>query len=114
MFKLLIPMKILTTLSTIILLFAIASCDEDCTVPTTVIGEWTWVKSVGGFGGHTITPASEGYTKQLVIDDHFYTEYINDSIDFKTQHTIQQITSVSDEDIASAMDELERKEKKRK
>ena len=32
----------------------------------------------------------------------------------ETQHTIQQITSVSDEDIASAMDELERKEKKRK
>jgi glycerol-3-phosphate O-acyltransferase len=32
----------------------------------------------------------------------------------ETQHTIQQITSVSDEDIASAMEELERKEKKRK
>ena len=89
MFKLLIPMKILTTLSTIVLLFAIASCDEDCTVPTTVIGEWTWVKSVGGFAGHTITPESEGYTKKLVIDDHFYTEYINDSIDFKTQYDLR-------------------------
>ncbi|HNL80576.1 MAG TPA: glycerol-3-phosphate 1-O-acyltransferase PlsB, partial [Agitococcus sp.] len=32
----------------------------------------------------------------------------------ETQHTIQQITNVSDEDINSAMAELERKEKKRK
>jgi glycerol-3-phosphate O-acyltransferase len=32
----------------------------------------------------------------------------------ETQHTIQQITSVSDEEIATAMEELERKEKKRR
>ena len=32
----------------------------------------------------------------------------------ETQHTIQQITNVSDEDIATAMAILERKEKKRK
>jgi beta-lactam-binding protein with PASTA domain len=32
----------------------------------------------------------------------------------ETQHTIQQITNVSDEAIAEAMAALERKEKKRK
>ncbi len=82
-------MKIISILSIFVVVVAIASCDEDCTVPTTVIGEWTWVKSVGGFAGHTITPESEGYTKQLVIDDHFYTEYIDDSIDFNTQYDLR-------------------------
>ena len=82
-------MKIISILSIFVVVVAMTSCDEDCTVPTTVIGEWTWVKSVGGFAGHTITPESEGYTKQLVIDDHFYTEYIDDSIDFNTQYDLR-------------------------
>lgn len=82
-------MKIISILSLFLFFFVIASCDEDCAVPTTVIGEWTWVKSVGGFAGHTITPESEGYTKQLVIDDHFYTEYINDSIIHTTQYDLR-------------------------
>lgn len=28
-------------------------------------GSWRWVKSVGGFAGHTITPATEGYSQRL-------------------------------------------------
>lgn len=82
-------MKIISILSIFVVFFAIASCDEDCSAPATVIGEWTWAKSVGGFAGHTLTPESEGYTKKLVIDDHFYTEYIDDSIDFNTQYDLR-------------------------
>ena len=82
-------MKILTTLSIIVLFSVMTSCDEDCSTPETVIGEWTWVKSYGGLAGHTITPESEGYTKHLVIEDHFYKEYINDSLVHSTQYDLR-------------------------
>ena len=32
-------------------------------------GTWVWKSSTGGFAGRTMTPASEGYTQRLVLDD---------------------------------------------
>ncbi len=31
---------------------------------STIVGEWEWLKSTGGFAGHTITPDSTGYSEQ--------------------------------------------------
>ncbi|MDZ7660180.1 hypothetical protein [Fodinibius sp.] len=41
---------------------------------STIVGEWEWIKSTGGFAGHTITPDSPGYSKQQLHfgrDDEF-------------------------------------------
>ena len=40
---------------------------------STYIGSWNWVRSVGGFAGRTITPATEGYAIRI--------ELTRDSID---------------------------------
>lgn len=51
-------------------------------------GEWTWVESVGGIGGWTLTPESQNVTKKLVIDDVTFSEFVNDSLIFKSTYTL--------------------------
>jgi hypothetical protein len=34
-------------------------------VPDRLEGRWSWTSASGGFAGHTITPASEGYTMEV-------------------------------------------------
>lgn len=31
-----------------------------------IVGEWEWIKSTGGFAGHTVTQDSTGYSKQQI------------------------------------------------
>ncbi|NUQ24896.1 MAG: hypothetical protein HUU34_13165 [Saprospiraceae bacterium] len=60
----------------------LAACRKEtaCEQPRGIQGEWVWKKSVGGFGGWTLTPESEMRTQTLKIDDFFYEEYVNDSL----------------------------------
>lgn len=32
-----------------------------------IIGEWEWIKSTGGFAGHTVTPDSTGFSEQQLL-----------------------------------------------
>jgi len=73
------------------LLLLLMSChkDKDCEQATGIHGEWIWVKSVGGFGGWTQTPESDGVTKKLKIDDFQFEEYLNDSLVFKSAYDLE-------------------------
>lgn len=58
-------------------------------------GTWVWEKSVGGFGGWTLTPESEKTTQKLVIDDLYFKWYIKDSLAINEQYDF----SISDEPV---------------
>lgn len=73
------------------LLLIFLSCHKytDCEQTPGINGEWIWEKSVGGFGGWTETPASEGVTKKLKIDDFTFEAYVNDSLVFKSAYDLE-------------------------
>ncbi|TFH65818.1 MAG: hypothetical protein E4G91_01090 [Candidatus Zixiibacteriota bacterium] len=51
-----------------------------------LIGNWEWVRSVGGIAGNTITPESAGYTKTTHFHtDSTYQEYRNDTLSLSTR-----------------------------
>ena len=57
-----------------LLLYAVGGCDLFLDgkrgVPDAAPqGTWIWESSTGGIAGRTMTPASEGYTQRLVLDD---------------------------------------------
>jgi len=63
------------------LLVLLGSCNKNnLTEAELIVGEWTWVETIGGFGGWTHTPESLGIEKFLVIDKEFLKEYENDSL----------------------------------
>jgi hypothetical protein len=68
----------------------LAACRKEtaCEQPTGIQGEWIWTKSVGGFGGWTLTPESEMMTQTLKIDDLFYEEYVNDSLILRVEYDL--------------------------
>jgi len=75
-----------------ILLVAVSiGCDKETDCPESnsgLKGEWTWEESVGGIGGWTLTPESQNLTKKLVIDDATFSEFVNDSLIFKSTYTL--------------------------
>jgi hypothetical protein len=70
------------------------SCNKDCIKPTGIEGEWIWTKSIGGIGGWTLTPESEGMTKKLIIDPRYYREFVNDTLLFQVQYDLVTRNSV--------------------
>jgi hypothetical protein len=72
----------------LVLMLAGCSKDEDCAQRNDLKGEWIWVESVGGIGGWTLTPESQNVTKKLVIDDATFSEFVNDSLIFKSTYTL--------------------------
>jgi hypothetical protein len=76
--------------ATLLLLLAAAACHKDCPAPVlSVRGDWRWDHSTGGLGGWTVTPATQGYTKRVLIDDFWYREYRNDTLFFESQYDIE-------------------------
>lgn len=56
-------------------------------------GSWNWVKSEGGIAGVTITPASTGYTRNIVYNYNLsYESYKNDSLEFISPFSIYYVT----------------------
>ncbi|HET9135079.1 MAG TPA: hypothetical protein VFO76_00465 [Candidatus Kapabacteria bacterium] len=77
-------MKTLLFFCVVIAAATIASC-SDSSSPTkpepTLIGKWKWVQTMGGIGGWTYTPATEGYTATLLIQSNTHCAiYKNDTI----------------------------------
>jgi hypothetical protein len=77
-------MKTLIAAATLSLVFFFISC-SDSSSPTkpepTIIGKWKWVQTMGGIGGWTYTPATEGYTATLLIQSNTHCAiYKNDTI----------------------------------
>jgi hypothetical protein len=77
-------MKTLIAAATLLLAFFFISC-SDSSSPTkpepTIIGKWKWVQTMGGIGGWTYTPATEGYTATLLIQSNTHCAiYKNDTI----------------------------------
>lgn len=72
----------------LVLMVAGCSKEEDCSQGNDLKGEWIWVESVGGIGGWTLTPESQNVTKKLVIDDATFSEFLNDSLIFKSTYTL--------------------------
>ena len=82
-------------LFSIILIFNLIGCkkEDECFKAIGINGEWVWIESVGGFGGWTLTPESEGIMKKLIIDDFKYKEFVNDSLVLETEYEL----GISDE-----------------
>ena len=57
------------------------SCEkDDCCSANGIEGKWEWIQSVGGLGGWTQTPATEGVTKELIITETTYQECIEGNL----------------------------------
>jgi hypothetical protein len=71
-------------ISILILVTLVCSCQktDDCDPNSpSLIGSWTWIKSVGGIGGSTFTPAITGEKITIKISaDSIYREYLNNSL----------------------------------
>ena len=69
--------------------------NDECNAVTTetsidgINGKWNWTKSIGGIGGWTETPESEGYTRYIVFDNFYYSEFQNDSKLFERQYDLE-------------------------
>ena len=73
----------------LLLLTLAVSCkkeSEETCDKSSLKGTWIWEKSVGGFGGWTLTPESENMTQKLVIDDLYFKWYIKDSLAINEQY----------------------------
>lgn len=67
-----------------ILIITITSCSllGSDSNKSKIVGQWGWVKSTGGFVGHTITPDSAGYSKQQLHygPDHEFSFFRADTL----------------------------------
>jgi len=87
-------MKICKTISLLMLMFvALSSCKDDIeSNDLRIIGQWDWIQSVGGFGGWTLTPETEGETKSLKITDTTFSNYSGDSLVFQSRYSYRYDT----------------------
>ena len=75
-------MKKVSFLIIIGLLFNFSCKKESVDVNNLLTGEWRWVSSTGGIAGITITPASAGYERTLVLtSDSKYSRYKNNILE---------------------------------
>lgn len=79
-----------------------ASCSLESSSNTSssnsILGTWTWQKSVGGIAGTTLTPESTGTQKKLLFSsDGKVTVYLNNEITATTTYEIKKGPSIFDE-----------------
>jgi len=56
-----------------------------------ILGEWEWVESFGGFAGEHRTPESVGYTKKYVFrPDHTFLQYRDDTLVVRRKYRITE------------------------
>lgn len=88
----------------IIILISILSlsCSVESSVgdlnSNSVIGTWTWQKSVGGIAGSTETPESTGIQKKIVFTNEGKVMVYNNNVEItNTTYEIKKGTSIFDE-----------------
>lgn len=79
-----------------------ASCSLESSSNTSssnsILGTWTWQKSVGGIAGTTLTPESTSTQKKLLFSsDGKVTVYLNNEITATTTYEIKKGPSIFDE-----------------
>ena len=75
-------MKKVSFLIIIGLLFNFSCKKESVDANNLLTGEWRWVSSTGGIAGVTITPASAGYERILLLtSDSKYSRYNNNVLE---------------------------------
>jgi hypothetical protein len=66
-----------------LVLCSVSSCNKNGSpgpISTQITGSWRWVKSVGGIGGFTLTPQTEGFKQTQVYEaDSSFKLYKNDT-----------------------------------
>jgi hypothetical protein len=86
--------KRLAVLTMGLCLLTCPGCGKKSTKPAcshSIVGQWSWVESYGGFAGERLTPQSEGYTKKQVFGrDSTFLEYRNDSLIFSAKYSISR------------------------
>ncbi|MEO3403893.1 hypothetical protein AAFN85_08315 [Mucilaginibacter sp. CAU 1740] len=56
-----------------------------------IVGKWRWVKSVGGIGGTTVTPQTDGYTYRFEFGaDSVFKDYQNDKLLLQSNYHISK------------------------
>lgn len=75
-------MKLTRVLFACLLVTASCSIPENGGAESRIIGEWGWIRSTGGFAGHTISPDSSGYSERQIIftDENVYYLYRADTL----------------------------------
>ncbi|NOW98874.1 hypothetical protein [Mucilaginibacter sp. SG564] len=75
-------MKQFFLMITALILCSASACNKGkLPASTSVMGQWRWVKSVGGIGGFTITPQSSGFTQRYQFnDDSTFRFYRKDTV----------------------------------
>jgi hypothetical protein len=88
----------------IIILISILSlsCSVESSVgdlnSNSIIGSWTWQKSVGGIAGSTETPESTGIQKKIVFTSEGKVMVYNNNVEItNTTYEIKKGTSIFDE-----------------
>lgn len=79
-------------LMTVCTLCSVSSCNKE-KMPTSnsIVGEWRWVKSVGGFAGATLTPKTEGRSQKWVFNaDSTCKFYSRDTIALSGKFSIKR------------------------
>ena len=84
-------MKLYTIVSTAFLL-SLASCSifGSNLNHSDIVGNWKWIKSTGGFAGHTITPDSTGYSQEQLrfSTDHKFLFFRADTLVTSGQYSL--------------------------
>ncbi|MDN3582147.1 hypothetical protein [Mucilaginibacter flavus] len=75
-----------------LVLCSVSSCNKNG-LPgpssTQITGSWRWVKSVGGIGGFTLTPKTEGFNQTLAFaSDSTFKLYKNDAVQLSGKFSI--------------------------
>ena len=72
--------------------YSFTSCSKEGQHDSTnVIGEWRWTSSIGGIGGWTLTPKTEGFTKKLKFTDRDFLMFKNDTLIESTVYSLNEI-----------------------
>ncbi|WPR71344.1 hypothetical protein SLW70_15630 [Flavobacterium sp. NG2] len=69
----------------------IICCSSDKNIPDhhSLLGNWNWIESTGGFAGVTLTPESTGNTIILQISNTTIKKYVNGKLESELKYTIE-------------------------
>lgn len=70
----------------VILVFIVASCDDELAISKDLRGEWRWKSSCGGFAGCTYASGTD--SRKLTVDGTSLSIRINGELDFQTDYSI--------------------------